>query len=329
LAKDCKDKKPQMEKRELGQSGLWASPLAFGGNVFGWTVDKKTGFELLDAFSASGFNLVDTADVYSTWVPGNQGGESETMLGEWMHSRKKREALIIATKVGKPMGPDKKGLSRKYIREAVEASLKRLQTTYIDLYQSHDDDASVEMEETLETFSDLIKEGKVRAIGASNFSAERLSKALEISRANGYARYETFQPPYNLYDRSIERDVQPLCVKEKIGIIPYYSLASGFLTGKYRSEKDVHKSVRGKSVLSYLDEKGMQILKALDWVAARYHASAATIALAWLMARPGIVAPIASATTVSQLKDLCKATEIRLGEDDMRILSLEETVGVG
>jgi aryl-alcohol dehydrogenase-like predicted oxidoreductase len=312
-----------MEKRELGNSGIRVAPFAFGGNVFGWTVGKKNGFELLDVFSGAGFNLIDTADVYSTWVPGNKGGESETMLGEWMSSRKNRDSMVIATKVGKPMGPDKKGLSRKYIREAVEASLKRLQTSYIDLYQSHDDDSGVQMEETLETYTDLIREGKVRAIGASNFTAPRLSKALDISRANGYARYETFQPAYNLYDRSIEKDIQPLCVKEKIGIIPYSSLASGFLTGKYRSTQDIHKSVRGEGIRKYLDEKGMKILKALDTVSASYNYPPATLSLAWLMSRPAVAAPIASATSVTQLKDLLKATEIQLDPEALRILSLE------
>jgi aryl-alcohol dehydrogenase-like predicted oxidoreductase len=317
-----------MEKRELGRSDLWVAPFAFGGNVFGWTVDKKNAFDLLDVFSGSGFNLIDTADVYSTWVPGNKGGESETMLGDWMTSRKNRESIVLATKVGKPMGPDKKGLSKKYIREAVEASLRRLQTSYIDLYQSHDDDLSVSMEETLTTYTDLIKEGKVRAIGASNFTAERLKKALDISKANGYARYETFQPAYNLYDRTIEKQIQPLCQEEKIGVISYYSLASGFLTGKYRDQSDIQKSVRGKGIQQYLDEKGMRILAALDAVAARYHCSPATIALAWLMSRPAIAAPIASATTVTQLKDLLQSTQIHLDLESIQTLNLEMPVAI-
>jgi aryl-alcohol dehydrogenase-like predicted oxidoreductase len=317
-----------MEKRELGRSGIGVAPFAFGGNVFGWTVDKKNAFELLDVFSGAGFNLIDTADVYSTWVPGNQGGESETIIGQWIASRKNRDSVVIATKVGKPMGGDKKGLSKKYIRQAVEASLKRLQTSYIDLYQSHDDDQSVSMEETLGAFTDLIKEGKVRAIGASNFAVERFKKSLDTSKANGYARYETFQPAYNLYDRTIEKEIQPLCLQEKIGIIPYYSLASGFLTGKYRSEQDLHKSVRGKGIQQYLDEKGRKILEALDLVAARYNASPATIALAWLISRPAVVAPLASATTVTQLNDLLKAAEVKLDPEAIQVLSLEEPVGV-
>ena len=310
-----------MEKRELGRSGILVAPFALGGNVFGWTVGESAGFEILDAFTLSGFNLIDTADVYSTWVSGNSGGESETMIGEWMKKRKNRKNIVIATKVGKPMGPEKKGLSEKYIRQALESSLKRLQTDYIDLYQSHDDDPSVPMEETLGTYNDLIGEGKILAIGASNFTAVRLAKALEISKANGYARYETFQPPYNLYDRSIENDIQPLCVQEEIGVIPYFSLASGFLTGKYRNESDLIKSVRGKGILKYLDAKGLKILSALDEVSAKYNSSPATMALAWLMTRPAIVAPIASATTVEQLKDLLKAVEINLDAESIDLLA--------
>lgn len=313
-----------MEKRELGRSGIRVAPFAFGGNVFGWTVGSSVSFELLDAFTGSGFNLIDTADVYSTWVTGNHGGESETIIGEWMKKRNNRENVIIATKVGKPMGPENKGLSRKYIRQAVEASLKRLQTDYIDLYQSHDDDPEVPMEETLGSFNDLIKEGKVRAIGASNFTAARLSHALQVSKANGYARYETLQPSYNLYDRHIEKEIQPLCVKEKLSVISYFSLASGFLTGKYRTEADLAKSVRGKGIGKYLDERGKKILTALDEVAAKHQVSPATIALAWLMTRPAVAAPIASATSVDQLKDLLKATEISLDPASLRILSLEE-----
>ena len=312
-----------MEKRSLGKSEIRVSPFALGGNVFGWTVDRSGAFEILDEFTKAGFQLIDTADVYSTWAPGNVGGESETLIGEWLRKRNNREDVVIATKVGKPMGPGKTGLSGKYIRQAVEDSLKRLQTDYIDLYQSHDDDPQTPMEETLETYTSLIKEGKIRAIGASNFSAERLARALEISKTNGYARYETLQPPYNLYDRSIETDLQPLCVKEGIGIISYYSLASGFLTGKYRTEADLKKSVRGRGIGKYLDEKGKNILNALDEVSAKYQASPASIALAWLMSRPAVVAPIASATRVAQLQDLLKAVEIKLDADSIRILSME------
>lgn len=310
-----------MQKRELGKSGIQVSPLAFGGNVFGWTINKEKSFEVLDAFVAAGFQFIDTADVYSAWVPGNQGGESETILGEWMQTRKNRTQIIVATKLGKPMGPDKKGLSARYIREAVEKSLQRLQTDYIDLYQSHDDDAEVPMEETLHAFNELVREGKVRAIGASNFTAGRFKKALHTSQAHGYARYETLQPGYNLYERGIEKDLQPLCVEEGISLIPYYSLASGFLTGKYRSEADLQKSVRGGGVKKYLDAKGMHILSALDKVSEKYKTSPATIAIAWLMAQPAVAAPIASATNTSQLKDLVDAVQIQLDKESMGILT--------
>jgi aryl-alcohol dehydrogenase-like predicted oxidoreductase len=315
-----------MEKRNLGRSGIQVSPFAFGGNVFGWTVNESVAFELLDEFTRSGFNLIDTADVYSTWVAGNKGGESETIIGEWLRKRKNRRDVVIATKVGKPMGPGKLGLSGKYIRQAVEDSLKRLQTDCIDLYQSHDDDPHTPMEETLSTFTDLISEGKVRAIGASNFTADRLALALETSKAFGYARYETLQPPYNLYDRNIEKDLQPLCEKEGIGIISYYALASGFLTGKYRTDRDLQKSVRGQGIKKYLDAKGKKILEALDEVSAKYKSSPATIALAWLMTRPGVVAPIASATNKDQLMDLMKSAEIKLDEESIMMLSGEGTL---
>lgn len=312
-----------MEKRNLGSTGIQVYPFALGGNVFGWTVQKPGAFEILDEYTRSGFNLIDTADTYSAWVRGNKGGESETIIGEWLKKRNNRKDVVIATKVGKPMGPGKSGLSRKYIRQAIEDSLKRLQTDYIDLYQSHDDDPHTPMEETLGTFTDLIKEGKVKAIGASNFTALRLGMALEVSNANGYARYETLQPPYNLYDRSFEKDLQPLCVKEGIGVISYYALASGFLTGKYRSEKDLEKSARGQGVRKYLDAKGKKILSALDEVSAKYHCSPASIALAWLMTRPAVVAPIASATNLDQLRDLIKAVEINLDADSIEALSIE------
>jgi aryl-alcohol dehydrogenase-like predicted oxidoreductase len=312
-----------MEKRNLGRSGIRVAPFAFGGNVFGWTVNESMAFKLLDEFKSSGFNLIDTADVYSTWVPGNKGGESETIIGQWLSSRKNRKDVIIATKLGKPMGPGKLGLSAKYIRQAIEDSLKRLQTDYIDLYQSHDDDPHTPMEETLSTFTELIKEGKVRAIGASNFTDDRLAQALTISKANSYARYESLQPPYNLYNRSIEKDLQPLCIKEEIGIISYYALASGFLTGKYRTENDLNKSVRGQGIKKYLDSKGKKILSALDEVSTKYKTYPATIALAWLMSRPAVVAPIASATNEAQLKDLLKSVEITLDEESIRLLSGE------
>src|SRR4051794_39511142 len=225
-----------MKTRPLGNSGLDVAPLAFGGNVFGWTIDEATSFRLLDAFVEAGFNLVDTADVYSRWAPGNKGGESETILGKWFRSSGKRDRVVLATKVGMEMGPGKKGLSRAYILRAVEDSLRRLQTDYIDLYQSHVDDPETPLQETLATYAELIKEGKVRAIGASNYSADRLAEAVQVSNRFGYPRYESLQPEYNLYDREkFETVLEPLCLERNIGVIPYYSLASGFLTGKYRS----------------------------------------------------------------------------------------------
>jgi aryl-alcohol dehydrogenase-like predicted oxidoreductase len=310
-----------MEKRSLGRSGIRVVPFAFGGNVFGWTVPESGAFEILDEFTGSGFNLIDTADVYSTWVRGNTGGESETIIGRWIKKRNNRKDLIIATKVGKPMGPGKAGLSGKYIRQAVEDSLNRLQTDYIDLYQSHDDDPQTPMEETLGTYTDLIREGKIHAIGASNFTAERLVKSLSVSKSHNYARYETFQPAYNLYDRRIESDLQPLCEKEEIGIISYYALASGFLTGKYRKEEDLNKSVRGKGVAKYMDAKGMNILAALDELSARYQSSPAAVALAWLMTRRAVAAPIASATSTVQLNELLKSVSIHLDESALNLLS--------
>ena len=309
-----------MEKRSLGKSGILVSPFALGGNVFGWTVDESGSFQILDEFAGSGFNLIDTADVYSTWVRGHSGGESESIIGRWLKSRNNRKNLVICTKVGKPMGPGKTGLSAKYIRQAVEDSLRRLQTDYIDLYQSHDDDPKTPMEETLSTYTELIREGKIRAVGASNFVADRLARSLSVSKAHNYARYESLQPAYNLYDRSIEKDLQPLCEKEGIGIISYYALASGFLTGKYRTEADLNKSVRGKGIAKYLDVKGMNILALLDKLAEKYSSTPSTIALAWLMTRPAVVAPIASATNTDQLKDLLKSVEIRLDAEDLNLL---------
>jgi aryl-alcohol dehydrogenase-like predicted oxidoreductase len=311
-----------MEHRQLGRSGIRVAPFALGGNVFGWTVPESGSFEILDEFIRSGFNLIDTADVYSTWVRGNSGGESETIIGRWLKKRNNRKDVVLATKVGKPMGAGKMGLSGKYIRQAVEDSLKRLQTDFIDLYQSHDDDPQIPMEETLSTYTDLIREGKIRAIGASNFTADRLNKSLAISKALNYARYETLQPAYNLYDRQIEKDLQPLCAKEDIGIISYYALASGFLTGKYRTEADLNKSVRGKGVAKYLDVRGMNILAALDDAAVKYQTTAAAIALAWLMTRDAVVAPIASATSTEQLKELLKSVTISLDEESLGLLSM-------
>src|ERR1700756_2425272 len=255
-------------KRKLGNSGLEIAPIMFGGNVFGWTADEPTSFRLLDAFIAAGFNAVDTADVYSKWVPGNKGGESETIIGNWLKRGAKRQQVIIATKVGSEMASGKKGLSKRYILAAAEDSLQRLQTDYIDLYQSHVDDSDTPLDETLEAYAQLIKQGKVRAIGASNYSAKRLAEGLQISKKKGLPRYESLQPLYNLYDRAdFETDLAPVCLHENIGVIPYFSLASGFLSGKYRSETDLAKSARGSIVKKYLNERGLKILSALDQVA--------------------------------------------------------------
>jgi len=310
-----------MEKRRLGRSDLMVSPLCLGGNVFGWTADEATSFKVLDAYVDAGLNFIDTADVYSTWVPGHKGGESATIIGKWMKARGDRDKLVIATKVGSEMGPDQKGLSKAYIRSAVEASLRRLQTDYIDLYQSHRDDPDTPQQETLAAYQDLIRDGKVRAIGASNFTAARLTEALDISAQHGLPRYESLQPKYNLSDRAeYEAELEPLCRREEIGVIPYYGLASGFLTGKYRSEADFGKSVRGGRMAAYLDDRGRRILAALDEVSARRNGTPAQIALAWLMARPGLTAPIASATSVEQIQDLVQATKVQLTDDDIRDL---------
>jgi aryl-alcohol dehydrogenase-like predicted oxidoreductase len=314
--------KKAMQYRRLGNSALMIAPLILGGNVFGWTIDEPSSFTLLDAFIAGGYNCIDTADVYARWAPGNPGGISETIIGKWSKLRGNRKNLIIATKVGKEMGKDKKGLSAKYIRQAVHDSLNRLNTDYIDLYQSHEDDGSTALEETLNAYSELIREGKVRVIGASNYSAERLSEALAVSNKNGFARYESLQPLYNLYDRdSYEKELEPICLEKKIGVISYYSLASGFLTGKYRSEKDFSKSRRGGGMNKYMNEKGYRILKALDAVSAQYNCTPASVALAWIISRKSITAPIASATNPDQLKSLIKATQITLDEQALALLT--------
>ncbi|HXD32599.1 MAG TPA: aldo/keto reductase [Pyrinomonadaceae bacterium] len=304
-----------MEKRKLGNSDLEVAPLAFGGNVFGWTIDEATSFRLLDQFVAAGFNLIDTADIYSTWMPGHKGGESETIIGNWITQRKNRDQVVIATKVGLEMGPDKKGLSRPYIMDAVDDSLTRLRTDYIDLYQAHWDDADTSLEETLSTFGELMKQGKVRAIGASNYSGARFAESLATSEQAGLPRYETLQPNYNLYDRNeYEQTLEPICVENNISVLPYYSLASGFLTGKYRSEADLAKSPRGEGNRKYLNERGMRILEALDEVAAESDSSPAQVSIAWLSSRPHISAPIASATNLEQLSDLIGGATLKLDE---------------
>ena len=308
-----------MEKRQLGQSSLHVYPITFGGNVFGWTADKAMSFKLLDAFVAAGFNFVDSADVYSRWHPGNSGGESETIIGEWLKARGGRDKVIIATKLGIEMAAGKKGLSRKYMTQAVEDSLRRLQTDYIDLYQSHRDDPETPIEETLSAYADLIKAGKVREIGASNFTAERLGESLAISTAKGLPRYQSLQPQYSLVERAeFEGPLEDLCLREKVGVIGYYSLASGFLTGKYRSKADMEGQARGPRVEKYLNDYGFGVVAALDEVAKRHNAKPVQIAMAWLMARPSVTAPIASATNLDQLADLLKSAEIRLDAADIQ-----------
>lgn len=305
--------KHRMEKRKLGNSGLEIAPIAFGGNIFGWTVDEPTSFGLLDAFVGAGFNCIDTADVYSRWVPGNRGGESETIIGKWLKRSGNREKVVIATKVGKEMGPTAKGLSKAYVLRAVEDSLKRLQTDRIDLYQSHDDDPETPLEETLEAYAQLIRQGKVRAIGASNHGAGRLSEALEVSRRKGYPSYASLQPLYNLYDRrEYERELEPVCRREGLGVLPYFSLASGFLTGKYRRGADVSKSARARYLERYLNDRGFHIVDALEQAAREHHATPARVALAWLIARPGVTAAIASATNMEQMNELTRAPELAL-----------------
>ena len=312
-----------MQQRPLGRSGLQVSPLCFGGNVFGWTVDEATSFRLLDAWLDAGFNFVDTADVYSRWVPGHTGGESETVIGKWLRHSGKRNQVVIATKVGKDMGDGKVGLRPEYIRQAVEDSLRRLQTDHIDLYQSHDDDASVPLADTLGAFADLIQAGKVRAIGASNYTAPRLAEALQTSERLGLPRYESLQPLYNLYDRAVfERDLGPLCREHQVGVINFYTLAAGFLTGKYRTPDDAGKSPRGpKTVGLYLNTRGLRILAELDEMAARYQVEPGQVAVAWLMAQPGVTSPIASASTPEQLEVLIAAAQLKLDPDAIEALN--------
>jgi aryl-alcohol dehydrogenase-like predicted oxidoreductase len=310
-----------VNKRRLGNSRLEIGPLVFGCNIFGWTADQPTSFKLLDAFVASGLNMIDTADVYSKWIPGHVGGESETIIGNWLAKRGNRDKILIATKLGVEMGPGETGLSHTYMQRAVERSLQRLQTDYIDLYQSHRDDTETPLEETLEAFAALVRSGKVRAIGASNFKADRLAEALRVSAAHGLPRYESLQPWYNLYDRfDYEGDLANLCQRENIGVIPYFGLASGFLTGKYRSEKDLEGKPRGYRVKNMMNERGFRILKALDTISADIGATPAQISLAWLIAR-GVTAPIASATTLEQFQELLPATALKLSPDAVKLLN--------
>lgn len=318
-----------MQLRSLGRSGLQVSPLCFGGNVFGWTADEATSFALLDAWVDAGFNFIDTADVYSRWASGHTGGESESVIGRWLKRSGKRHHIVLATKVGKDMGDGKVGLRPAYIRQAVEASLQRLQTDHIDLYQSHDDDTTVPLADTLGAYADLIRAGKVRAIGASNYSAARLQEALQTSERLGLPRYESLQPLFNLYDRAVFEDaLQPLCVQQQVGVINFYALAAGFLTGKYRTAADAAKSARGANTTAkYLNDRGLRILAALDAVAQRYNATPGQVAVAWQMMQPGITAPIASATSVAQLHELVTATQLQLDSDALAQLDAASAQG--
>ena len=308
-----------MQLRKLGNSPLNIAPIAFGGNVFGWTADEKTSFALLDAFVDAGFNLIDTADVYSRWVPGNQGGESEAIIGRWLQQSGKRDQVLISTKVAKL--ETRRGLGAANIALAAEDSLRRLQTDAIDLYFSHEDDPATPIEETLGAYAKLIEQGKVRALGASNFTAARLAESLAISKKHNLPRYESLQPEYNLVSRSgYETELEPLIRHEQIGVISYYGLASGFLTGKYRSEADLQQSPRGRGVKRYLDARGLRILAALDEVGARRQATPTQVTLAWLIARPSITAPIVSATNVQQLHEILAATRLQLDTEDITLL---------
>ena len=309
-------------KRNLGNSSIQIAPLALGGNVFGWTIDQPTSFKILDGFVDAGFTFIDTADIYSTWVRGHTGGESESIIGQWMKQTGKRSKVIIATKVGLDMSPTQKGLSKAYILNAVEASLTRLQTDYIDLYQSHKDDPSTPVAETLEAYAQLVKQGKVRVIGASNYDKARLGESLAASAQHGWPRYESLQPNYNLYDRAeFENDLEPLCLSANVGVIPYYSLASGFLTGKYRSKEDTAGAKRGQGIVKFLNDRGFRILAALDQVAKSHNSNPTRVALAWLMARPSVTAPIASATSLEQLKDLTEAVNLKLAPEAIQTLN--------
>ncbi len=315
-----------MKMRELGKSGIEVAPWALGGNVFGWTADEAASFDILYAFVDAGFNLIDTADTYSRWIPGHVGGESESVIGKWFKQSGMRNKVVIATKVGMDMGDGKKGLAKRYILKEVEDSLKRLQTDHIDLYQSHQDDPEVPLEETLDAYAQLVKQGKVRAIGASNYKAGRLYQALTVSKKLEIPRYECLQPHYNLYEREdYETLLEPLIRDKNIGVIPYFSLAAGFLTGKYRSEADLTKSPRGGGMKKYMNDRGFRILAALDEVAKNLSSTPARVALAWLIARPGITAPIASATNLEQFKDLLEGTKLEM--DPAMIEKLNQASG--
>ncbi len=312
-----------MNRRKLGNSAIEIAPLVFGGNVFGWTLDEKSSFNMLDGLVDMGINMIDTADVYSAWAPGNQGGESETIIGNWLKNSGKRDKIVIATKVGMQMGDGSQGLTKEHIIKSAEESLKRLNTDHIDLYYAHKDDESVPLEETLSAFEQLIKEGKVGAIASSNYSAERLEQALNVSRDNGLPRFVAHQPEFNLFDRnSYEGALETTCVKNELGVVTYFSLASGFLTGKYRTQQDVDKAKRGKEAIQkYMTERGLRIIDALDKVAIQHNVKPATVALAWIIHHPSVTAPIASATNLEQLKELTVAAQLKLSDEEIAILN--------
>lgn len=311
-----------MQKRQLGKTALHIHPIVFGGNVFGWTIDQQQSFKILDAFTDAGFEAIDTADVYSRWAPGNSGGESETVIGNWLEKRGKRDDLILMTKVGSDMGDGKKGLRKDYIIQAAEASLKRLKTDYIDLYQTHFDEESTPVEETLSAYDELVKSGKVRFIGTSNMSPKRIEESLKTSADKNLPRYETLQPHYNLYAREkFESQYENLATREHLGVITYFSLESGFLTGKYRTKDDLGKSPRGGDMDKYFDERGIRILDALDKVSGKHGVQPAAVSLAWLIHRPSVVAPIVSATKLEQLPSLFAAPGLKLDTEDINLLN--------
>lgn len=313
-----------MEKVSLGQTDLQIYPVAFGGNVFGWTLDEKQSFEILNGFTGAGFNFIDTADVYSRWKPGNSGGESETIIGKWMKEKKNRHEIILTTKVGSDMGDGKKGLKKDYILKAVEGSLKRLQTDYLDLYQTHFDDEATPVQETLEAYEKLVKDGKIRWIGTSNMSPERIKESLETSEKQNLPAYKTLQPHYNLYFReNYETNLEPIVKDFGLGVFTYYSLESGFLTGKYRSKEDLDKSPRGGGMEKYFNDRGMQILTALDKVSKENNATPAAVSLAWLIQHPTVTAPIVSATSLKQLDSIIQAPKLKLDNNTIEFLNAE------
>lgn len=310
-----------MQYRSLGRSSLKTAPLIFGGNVFGWTLDEKASFDMMDAWLDAGFNMIDTADVYSKWADGHRGGESETVIGRYLAARGNRDQMILASKVGMAMPDSGEGLTRGWITQAVEDSLRRLQTDYLDLYFAHQDDDSTPLDETIAAFERLVSDGKVRVLGASNYGGGRLTQALSVSADREAPRYEVLQPHYNLYDRAdYEQDLAPVCAEHELGVTPYFSLASGFLTGKYRCAEDAQGAARQPFVEHYFDDRGMRILEALDEVAGRFDSTPAAVSLAWLIEQPTVTAPIVSATSASQFEQLTKATELRLDDDALDVL---------